>query len=191
MHHTRTRAATQRLALSLSLSRALPLSLYLSSIRQCSDCSRTQNLKDFPPHTGTETLETPTPRSRGVPNPNHSRREGECVYLVAVYARVCACMCVHPCEFTAEEATLQIHRPEGLPIPLPSPISASSSSPSIHPSLLGYPLRSSSCVCVFMRVNWCNQTWAQQLDWRIFLFLPRIVCSFQDRPLLHETITLK
>lgn len=93
VHHTRTRAATRLLARSLcpSPSFSLPLSPYLSYIRQCSDCSRTQDLKDFPPHTETETLETSTPRSRGVPNPDHSKREGECVYLVAVYDCVCVC----------------------------------------------------------------------------------------------------
>lgn len=84
--------------LSLSRSLSLPLfrslSLYLSYIRQCSDCSRTHNLKDFPPHTGTETSGTSTPQSRGLPNTNHSKREGECVYLVAVYAYVCVCACV-------------------------------------------------------------------------------------------------
>lgn len=128
MHHTRTRAATQLLALSLSLflpplSHCLSLSLYLSYIRQCSDCSRKQNLKDFPPRTGTETIDTTTPRSRGVPNQNHSKSKGECVHA-ALYVCVCSC------EFTAEEATLQIHQAEGLPIPLPSPISSSSPPPS-------------------------------------------------------------
>ncbi|TWW55595.1 hypothetical protein D4764_09G0006440 [Takifugu flavidus] len=114
---------------SSSLSLSPSPSLYLSYIRQCSDCSRTQNLKDFPPQIGTETLESATPRSRGVPNPNHCKSE--------------------------EEATLQIHQPEGLPIPLPSPISSSSSSSSILISFGDARL----CAPVLRR-HWRAAVWA-------------------------------
>lgn len=139
-------------SISLSLPLFLSLSLYLSYIRQCSDCSRTQNLKDFPPHTGTETPETSTAEEY-LSHTTARKKVSVCLWLP--FRSLCVCICARACVSIHVNSlqkkqhcryTNQRVYPSLSPPPFPPPLLLHHLS--IYLSLLGYPLGSSGCVCL-------------------------------------------